>query len=384
MKCTTQSLQHSAVSRLTFLVAVAVACLTLAAGPAAAAPPWASFIPFKRVDADPDKTYELEESHGPWMILAASFAGATAEQQANDLVLELRQRFKLEAYTFQQVFDFSQPTEGLGFNEYGGKKRMKYMHAAKFEEIAVLIGNFGSVEDPELEKTLEKIKYAKPDVLSREGNSRAQRMATVRSLYRFVDSNPLTKTKGPMGSAFVTRNPLLPKEYFTAKGLDPFLVELNRDLPNSLLECPGRYTVRVASFRGVDTMKPAEFEKLTSRPREKSKIDEAAEKAYRLCAALREKGVEAYQFHDRTESIVTIGSFETVGSERADGKTEINPAVHQIMKAYGAVEARLPGQAAVGMAPRVVAGIALDPQPLPVEVPRESIAAAYNQTKSFR
>jgi hypothetical protein len=384
MTSTLRSLQTSAVSRLAFLTAVGAVVLMLAAGSSVAAPPWASFIPFKRVDADPEKTYELDESHGPWLILAASFAGDRAEQQAHDLVLELRQRFKLEAYTFQQVFDFSKSTDGLGFDQYGGKKRMKYMHAAKFEEIAVMVGNFGSVEDPELEKTLEKIKFAKPDVLSREGNSRTQRMATVRSLYRFVDSNPLTKTKGPMGSAFVTRNPLLPEEYFTAKGLDPFLVELNRDLPNSLLECPGKFTVRVASFRGVDTMKPAEFEKLTSRPREQSKIDQAAEKAYRLCEALRERGVEAYQFHDRTESIVTIGSFDSVGSERQDGKTEINPAVHQIMKAYGAVEARLPGQAAFGMAPRVVAGIALDPQPLPVEVPRESIAAAYNQTKSLR
>jgi hypothetical protein len=205
-------------------------------------------------------------------------------------------------------------------------------------------------------------------------------MATVRSLYRFVDSNPLTKTKGPMGSAFVTRNPLLPEEYFAAKGLDPFLVELNRDLPNTLLDCPGKYSVRVATFRGVDTMKPAEFEKLT---RERSKIDEAANKAYALCEALRKQGVEAYQFHDRTESIVTVGSFNSVGSERPDGRTEINPAAHEIIKRFGPSEARLPGQAALGLAPKVVAGIVLDPQPIMVEVPRESLAAAYNQTKSM-
>jgi hypothetical protein len=351
----------------------------LAQAVAVAAPPWASMIPFKRIDADPNKTYELEEKHGPWLILAASFAGAEAEQQAHDLVLELRQRYKWEAYTFEQVFDFSQGTEGLGLDKYGGRKKMKYMHAAKFHEIAVMVGNFGSVDDPELDRALEKIKFAKPDVLSREGNSKTQRMAMVRSLYRFVDSNPVTKTKGPMGSAFVTRNPLLPEEYFAAKGLDPFLVEMNRDLPNSLLECPGKYTVRVASFRGVDTMKPAEFEKLT---RERSRIDEAANKAYVLCEALRKQGVEAYQFHDRTESIVTIGSFNSVGSERPDGKTEINPAVHEVMKRYSPVEKRLPGQTGLALVPVVIAKIVLDSQPLPVEVPRESIGAAYNQTKS--
>jgi hypothetical protein len=312
--------------------------------------------------------------------MSASFAGPKAEEQAHDLVLELRRRYKWEAYTFVQVFDFTQPTEGLGFDPMGGRKKMKYMRDVKYHEIAVMVGNFGSVEDPELEKTLEKIKYAKPEVLDREEAGRTQPLAVMRALSRYVDSNPLTKTKGRMGSAFVTRNPLLPEEYFTAKGLDPFLVDMNRDLPNSLLDCPGQYSVRVASFRGIDTMKPAEFEKLT---REKSKIDEAADKAYRLCDALRQQGVEAYQFHDRTESIVTIGSFNSVGTERADGKTEINPAVHKVMKEFGPVETRIPGQASLALAPRIVAGIPLDTQPLPIEVPRESIGAAYNQTKSI-
>lgn len=374
---------HGSLQRLRALGLVRVLAVLLVVSAqvaVSAAPPWATIIPFKRIDADPSKSYELEESHGPWLILAASFAGPKAEEQAHDLVMELRQRYKWEAYTFRQVFDFSQSTDGLGYDSKGGKKKMKYMHAAKFHEIAVMVGNFGSVEDPELEKTLEKIKFAKPEVLARDGNSKTQRMATVRSLYRFVDSNPLTKTKGPMGSAFVTRNPLLPKEYFAAQGLDPFLVQLNRDLPNSLLECPGKFSVRVATFRGIDTMKPAEFEKLT---RERSKIDEAANKAYALCEALRQQGVEAYQFHDRTESIVTVGSFESVGTERADGKTEINPAVHRIMKEFGPRETRLQNQSGLGLVPRMVGKIVLDSQPLPIEVPRESIAAAYNQTKSM-
>ena len=50
-------------------------------------------MPFKRVEANPDQTYELEERHGPWIIMAASFAAggeaeqrATAEQQAHDWI----------------------------------------------------------------------------------------------------------------------------------------------------------------------------------------------------------------------------------------------------------------------------------------------------------
>jgi hypothetical protein len=186
-----------------------------------------------------------------------------------------------------------------------------------------------------------------------------------------------------MGSAFVTRNPLLPEELFVAKGIDPFVVDMNKDLPNSLLKCQGRYTVRIASFRGVDTMKPTEFERLTTEQPKMAKIDEAALKASRLCAALREKGIEAYEFHDRTESIVTVGSFNEVGTPRPDGKIEINPAVHRIMQDYGPIEQPRPGTNQLELYARVISGLRLDPQPIPVEVPKQSIATAYNATNSL-
>jgi hypothetical protein len=375
------------ITRCSFAATVMAGIVVLLAGVAAAAPPvpsWAKLVPFKKIDADPKKTYELEESHGPWMIMAASFAGPSAEQQSHDLVLELRQRFKLEAYTFRRTYDFSKPTEGLGYSRYGGPRRMRYLSNHKFDEIAVLVGNFGSIEDPQIEKTLEQIKYLKPENLDPNKRSdSSQRFLGLRTIYHMVSANPAERSKGPMGAAFVTRNPLLPEEYFVAKGIDPFVVDMNKDLPHSLLKCPGRYTVRVASFRGVDTMKPAEFERLTTKPRKLSKIDEAALKASRLCAALREKGVEAYEFHDRTESIVTVGSFSEVGQPRADGKIEINPAIHRIMQEYGPVEKAKPGTNQVELYARLINGIRLDPQAVPVEVPRQSIATAYNATNSL-
>jgi hypothetical protein len=191
------------------------------------------------------------------------------------------------------------------------------------------------------------------------------------------------KTKGPMGSAFITRNPLLPDELFFAKGIDPFVVDMNKDLPYNLLKNPGRYTVRVASFRGVDTMKPAEFERLTTKPRKLAKIDQAALNASNLCAALRQKGIEAYEFHDRTESLVTIGSFQEVGQPRPDGKIEINPAVHRIMEDYGPIKEVNPRTRQTELLARTLNGIRFDPQPMPVEVPKESIAAAYNSSNSL-
>jgi hypothetical protein len=385
---------HKERDMLRKLLVGSIVFATLAALPGmvqvVAAPPWATLVPFKRVEADPRKAYELTDSNGPWLIMCTSFAGPTAEQQAHDLVLELRQRFKVEAYSYRQTFDFSapDPTDGLGYDQFGEKKKMRYLHPAKFDEIAVLAGNFVSVEGTDVDKTLDMIKHARPDTLGEKYREKSsQRWAGLRSFYRTVTLSSDNKQKGPMGAAFVTRNPLLPEEYFNAKGLDPFLVEINKDLEYSLLTCPGNFTVRVATFRGVDTMKPAEFERLTSERKEMSKIDQAAMKATAMCAALRARGIEAYEFHDRTESIVTVGSFNEYGKPRVDGKIEINPAMHQIMQNFGPIKRSIPGSGQAGLQARVEkangysGGIPFDPQPWPVQVPRQSVAAAYNQSQ---
>lgn len=352
-------------------------------------PPWMQFFKRKPVEADSRKSYELSERNGPWMILCTSFSGENAAAEAQQLVLELRKKHNLEAFAYHQEYDFTQPEAGLGVDMYGRPRMMRAQNGQRFEQIAVLVGNYDSVEDEKAAETLKMLKYLRPDSMSRAPDQDAppaintQVIGWMREQYRKYNADRSKAAKGPLGNAFVTRNPLLPADYFVAKGLDPFVVDLNQDLPYSLLKNPKKYTVRVASFRGVDTFKPAEFERLTTSGGE-SKIDQAARKANQLCAALRKKGVEAYEFHDRTESIVTIGSFDSVGTERADGKIEINPAVHRLIQDYSAQQVPLPGSGQMGLSPRTEAGIPFDAQPLPVEVPRQSLAAAYNRGLTSR
>ena len=341
-----------------------------------AAKPWERLIPFKKVEADPDKAYRLTKDHGPWLILASSFAGPGAEQQARDLVLQLRKDFNLEAYLHDQTYDFTERVTGLGLDRYGYKKKMRYANAAKFKEIAVLVGNFQTVEDPKVEKVLKTIKYAHPSCLDlSESKASTQRFAGLRELHRLVSTDPEKRKKGPMGNAFVTRNPLLPQEYFTPKGVDPLVESMNREVEYSLLKNRKKYSVRVASFRSASTMKVAEIEKNGANL--PSKLEQAAVKAHELTLALRKEGWEAYEFHDRFESIVTVGSFDSLGAPRADGKTEINPEVHRVMKELGAKRQQLPGRTQVGLVPKSVGGMTLDVQPVPVEVPQRSIATAY-------
>jgi hypothetical protein len=186
-----------------------------------------------------------------------------------------------------------------------------------------------------------------------------------------------------MGSAFVTRNPLLPESYFAPEGVDEFVAGLNRGVEHSLLDNPARFTVRVATFKGNDTINQAEIAELEKSNRVTNKLEIAADKAHRLTTALRKQGVEAFEFHDRHESIVTIGGFATEGTLLANGALDINPGILQIMKTYGASQDPIPGQPVLGLRPRTLNGIAFDVQPMPMAVPKRSIATQYARGPSL-
>lgn len=352
---------------------LSIAIALAAASNCGAETPFQTLSPFKKVEADPDKSYELKDEHGPWLIIAATFIGDKGAEQAKRLVLELRRKYKLPAFTYRKVFDYGDSVRGLGFDPHGNPKKMRYVHASRFKETAVLVGEFGSPGDPDAKKTLEQIKYMKPQTLSAtKDNPTAQRFVLWRAFQKAIITDEEKKSRGPMGSAFVTRNPLLPAEFFRDDGPDQFVIDLNTGIKYSLLKCPGNYSVRVATFRGASSWDVNEIEKIEEKGEAGKLLLEAEEKAHRLVLALRKRGVEAYEFHDRHESIVTVGSFKSYGHRRADGKIEIDPGIHKLMKSYAAQPKNLPGLNGAAMAPRVLEGITFDVQPLPVHVPNSS------------
>jgi hypothetical protein len=346
--------------------------------------PWASLIPFKKGPSTDRATYDLTADHGPWLILAASFSGPKAEKQAESLVRELRSKHKLPAYLHQQTYDFTKPTESNRINQRGEKARLRYVHADKIDAYGVLVGDFRSVNEPALEKVLEQIKYLKPECLDTEKNQESsQAFVGLKQFYQRMTNDPARNKRGPMGSAFVTCNPLLPDEFFSATGVDDFVAKLNRGVEHSLLENPGKFTVRVATFRGVTSINQTEIAEIERSDKLTDKLSIAADKAHRLTVALRKQGIEAYEFHDRTESIVTIGSFESEGQPLPNGSIEINPKMYRIVQQYRASQTPLAGNRVMGMQPRTLSGIPFDVQPLPIPVPRRSIAADYARRKPF-
>jgi hypothetical protein len=345
--------------------------------------PWTDMVSLKQVDADPDKAYTIKETNGPWMIMACSFSGEGAEKQAKDLAYELRKRYKLRAYVSKEQFDFGDP-KGLKLDSDGMPVKMRYYKAPKRTEVAVLVGDYPSVDDDEAQRVLQKLKYATPQCLDvKKNKSTAQTLAAYRTLQAMVGS--ANKEKGPMSHAFITTNPLLPRDYFVPTGLDPLVIEMNKNVPRemSLLQCAGQYSVKVATFKGQVVIKQNEIEEIEKGQKQfTSTLADAALKAHRLTEALRVKGYEAYEFHDRNASIVTVGSFDSVGLPRADGKIDVNPKIQKIMQVFGAQPVDLSGKVPKDVLPmscKKLDGIDFDVQPTPILVPHNSISATISR-----
>jgi hypothetical protein len=326
----------------------------LCAASMAEAAPWGDLISLKRVDTDPTKPYTLAEENGPWMVMACSFSGDGAEKQAHELVLELRKRYKLPAYVYLGHFDPGK-AEVRGVDKFGKQKKgayYKFRDAKNREhpdlvEVAVLVGNYRAADDPKAQAMLHTLKFAKPTCLEVKDSPDAKdRQATHQTLtgfrlaqqkvYEAIGS--AKKELGPMRHAFVAPNPLLPPDYFNQRGLDEETIALNKGVPYSLLECPGKYTVQVATFKGNAVIRQADIRDIQNGQKEMgSQLAIAAQEADALVKYLREaKGYDAYQYHDRYTSIVTVGSFKSPGMTLPNGQIDFDPKIKRILQTFAA------------------------------------------------
>ena len=279
----------------------------------------------RTVEADKNKEYKLTEAEGPYLILATALSGPTARQDANALVLELRSKYKWNAFVFEK--------------DFAGTTRQDYRHTGAKPikqpetQFAVLIGNFPSLEDNQFKKTLEEVRKCQPDSL--KGRTSA------------------TAFSFPM--AYGLANPMVPAEQ---KTVDDFIASINGG-PYSLLHNPRRYTVQIATFMGRSVVDPHNIRAIeagkTSFDQEESALAIAGRAAVDLCNFLRLQGVEAYDFHDRNTSIVTVGSFDQPGRQLPNGTMVPDPHIQQIIQQYQG---------------RMINSIPCERQPRVIEVPR--------------
>lgn len=355
---------------------------------ASAATPWQKLAIFRQVEADPDKSYELADSHGPWLITAATFSGDEAAEQAGELVQELRSRYKLKAYTYDMELDLSKRTTARRMDRYNQPIKMRYKKERVYE-IAVLVGNYPSADSPEAQRVLRKIRAMKPDCLDTEkrlkqGKKEYRTLAQFRAMQDEFNQKVLknNRPQGPMRHAMLVPNPLRPDE--EQGGVDSFVEKMNAPFKFSLLKCPAPFTCKIATFGGSVLIDQKLIDEVQNHGKKlESRLADAAGKAHEMTVALRAKGYEAYEFHDRYASIVTVGSFVTVGTPRRDGQIEIEPSLHKIMETFSAPKTVRAGQATKVGQPFVVqtklGKIPCDINAMPVKVPRRSISRDYDR-----
>jgi hypothetical protein len=360
--------------------------------------PWSNLLTLNHVDADPKKDYRLKEEHGPWIIMACSFSGPNGEKQAHELALELRQRYRMEAFVHHMDFKLDDPNNDVQ-SILATPHRHIYRKVTEspddykdgqIKETAVVVGNFAAIDDADAQRTLAKVKAADPDCLNPQ---RVKEQTRSLAWWRRIQAEAEAlapkeiegrKLNGPLAHAFITRNPLLPEEYFVPKtGLDELVVQMNKNVKYSLLDCPGKYTVQVAHFTGEVILNQGDIRAIESGSRPgpestKQGLAKAAENAHELTEALRMKGWEAYEFHDRNSSIVTVGSFNSVGSPQPDGQVQYSPQVRQLVEKFGIQQVTEPGKP-MEFKLRSCIGIFFDAQPIPIEVPRRSISRQLGQ-----
>ncbi|MFO1092125.1 MAG: hypothetical protein U0992_02275 [Planctomycetaceae bacterium] len=276
----------------------------------------ASLAHAARIEAIPGKKYALNKELGPWMVMVASFQttsedgsveeGKTPEQAADELVLELRQR-GIPAY----VHSINLTTAPVITQDSAGRA-VRRKNLRQQRSIGVLAGNYKGIDDSTAQKTLKWLKAYNPKCLQ-DG-----------VIFEKTEKRPT-----PLAGAFMTINPLIPPEEVAAyQSVDNFVLRLNHSERNSLLENKGKFTLVVATFAGktgMETPLGSTFKGYQFTVDDD--LDIAAQEARDLAATMRQvENVDAYVWHDRYQSVVTVGAFSSAN----------DPTIKPLRARYGA------------------------------------------------
>jgi hypothetical protein len=103
------------------------------------------------------------------------------------------------------------------------------------------------------------------------------------------------------------------------KRTDPLILKLNVGSDYSLLKNPGKHTLIVATFTGksMTALNTRSFKNKFENFKVGTSLDDAAKQAWQLATHLRKTAnVEAWVYHDRHQSVVTVGAFNSENDPR--------------------------------------------------------------------
>jgi len=303
--------------------------------------------------------YPLTEREGPWLIHVGSFRGDQALEFATRFAEETRSKHRLLSFIFSMnEFDANRDREELKqaqikligtdkVPESNEHQKLKTVRVIK--EYSVFVGNYPDMEKARIESV--KIKEFEPPTsipryeinLFKETNSNARtdtESSNFGGMFKLKTTRPedrkiLNQAAGnPYRQAFVVRNPHLTKPAAVVTALsqrqqntfDPAWRDLNAREKYSIFTCPKPWTIVVANFAPPTLVQSSFTDNFMQTgtalpPAELGQaLERAAETARQMADLLRDggKGYDAYVFHTRQYSLVTVGAFD----DRYDPKME--------------------------------------------------------------
>lgn len=301
--------------------------------------------PAPRPAAAPVQSHPLSvrPEHGGWMIVVKSYTGDAAQKNAEILAAEIRQTYRAAAWLFEWGAEERQLEEARR-DEVRKRFRQEYEPFIKLHEEMKLKAAQQGTEflDEPIKYHLPKFNYTQQWAVLVGG---FKDMDAARSALNTVRTWPAPKNaalldkamlvgggKGegtylnPFPNAFVVPNPAVHRNDPTRAPLaDPAIVKLNSEEPASLLKARKPWTLLVKRFivpnrvAGNETQVSA-IERLFSEDTAEKWLEATARQARELATTLRNTQTrdgqrpypDVFVLHARTESIVTVGQFDSV------------------------------------------------------------------------
>jgi hypothetical protein len=304
-----------------------------------------------KLDAPPHP-WAVKPEHGPWMILVKGYTGPQSRVLAERMAADIRTTHKTNALLFERNaeerkaelarLDAARKAEdernkpfldalkkaeveaklnGQAFIPTEVKRKIARPYQETPEQWVVMIGGFPTMDDARKAlDTVKKLPAPKDTALMDQGMVGGEEQ-TARN-----EKGEWKSTVGylnPYPGSMVVPNPALSKARQQEQSkLEPFVVDLNKGVANSLLTIKKPYTLLVKTYMtpsrtiGQDGLGSSVFgNKMKSGSDTASILQASASEAEMLVKMLRHpnhkpRPYDAFILHHRTGSLVTVGEFD--------------------------------------------------------------------------
>lgn len=281
-----------------------------------------------RQGPDPNQDVLVRPENGEWLIMIQTYQGPGAPLMARQLVGELRQSYKLDAYAFnfgeeERKAEYERvkaivekQREWLRQNNMPLDQPIRVRYTRIPLQVGVLVGGYPT--DEEARRALDQIRKLPPPDPTKVQLDKKWFVEFGKDQEGLVAKDKKIVTVNPFERAFICRNPTTkhdrPEEW---DKLDiAALRRMNAAEEFSLLKCPKALTLAIKSFQTPTVVQSSSskgsFLENLGFGKKEERADAAAVSAHNLAELLRKAKLDAYVLHTKYTSVVTVGGYDSL------------------------------------------------------------------------